>query len=354
MQYFKPGDESEIQELFKLVFGKEMGKTESKNHWQWEFNNNPNGKAEILLAVDKDRIVGHYAVIPWKMRIQDREVMGTFSLDSMVHPDYQGQRIFTILASSLYEDIGKKNMPITYGFPNENSMHGIFTKLSWSEISALPVLQKTFNFKKVITMALKSNIFGRIGSIFFKRKRICETPATEGDEWKIERLDNFNEEFDSIFDQGSTQFNVITVRDYKYLNWRYIEKPENDYECFGISKGSQKYGYIVVEKEEKFDLTSGFIVDYFSRGNNLMLDRKLISWGTDYLNYLGVDIAIAMMFNHTPYYKLFRKLGYFSIPRKMFPKDIYFGVRENNDDVNFNIVCDTRSWYLSWGDTDVI
>jgi hypothetical protein len=258
------------------------------------------------------------------------------------------------LASSLYEDLGKKNMPITYGFPNENSRHGIFTKLNWTEISDLHVLQKTFNFEKVISKALKANIFRRIGSIFLKRKKIYKMPVIEGDNWKIEKLNSFNEEFDSIFDQGATHFNVLTVRDSKYLNWRFIEKPENDYECFVISTESQKYGYIVVKKEEKFDLTSGFIVDYFSRGDNSELDRKLISWGTDYINFLGVDVAVAMMFNHTSYYRIFRKLGYFRIPRKLFLKDIYFGARKNNDDIDFNIVCNKRNWYLTWGDTDVI
>ena len=48
MRYFKSRDELEIQELFKLVFGKEMGKTESKNHWAWEYENNPDGKGEVL------------------------------------------------------------------------------------------------------------------------------------------------------------------------------------------------------------------------------------------------------------------------------------------------------------------
>lgn len=135
-----------------------MRKTESKKRWEWEYHRNPDREEEVLLAADKEQIVGYYAVIPWRMRIQNRQVIGTLSLDTMVYPDYRGQRIFTTLASSLYKDLGKRNMTITYGFPNENSRHGIFNKLNWTEISDLHVLQKTFNFEKVISNALKSNI----------------------------------------------------------------------------------------------------------------------------------------------------------------------------------------------------
>lgn len=353
-QYYKPGDEHEIQELFKLVFGKEMGKSESKDHWNWEFMKNPNGPGEILLAVDHNKIVGHYAVIPEKIKIKDKQVMGTLSLDTMVHPDYQGQRIFTILASSLYEDIGKKDMPITYGFPNKNSIHGITSTLDWVEISTLPVLQLTIGSEKVITKALKSKILGKMGSLFVGKKRLSERPETSGKDWEIEKIDIFDEEFDDIFNHGAANIKVITVRDNKYLNWRFIEKPENDYECFCIFKNDKKYGYIVLKSEEKFDLNSGFVVDYFSKRSDPELDTLLISWGMDYLNYHGVDIVIAMMFSHIPYYKIFRKLGYFRIPRKMFPKDIYFSARKNNEDVDFNMVSDKNSWYLTWGDTDVI
>jgi GNAT superfamily N-acetyltransferase len=331
-RYYLPGDESEIQELFKFVFKREMGKTESKEHWDWEFLKNPSGLGEILLAVDKDKIVGHYAVIPERIKIKGIPSVGTLSLDTMVHPDYQGQRIFTKLATSLYEDIGKKGMPITYGFPNQNSIHGIVNKLEWKEIATLPVLQLTISAEKVITKALGSKLLGKAGSLFLGKKRLI----------------------DQVFDQGSSGMEIALIRDSRYLNWRYIEKPENDYVCFSISGKEQKYGYIVLKIEEKFDFNSAFIVDYFSRGDEPSLDRHLISWATDFLNYKDTDIIVVVMFPHIAYYKIFRKLGYIRVPKRFFPKDIYFCARKNTDDIDFDLIRDSRNWYLTWGDTDVV
>lgn len=353
-RYYRPGDESEIQELFKFVFKREMGKTESKEHWGWEFLKNPSGLGKILLAVDKDKIVGHYAVIPERIKIKGMPYVGTLSLDTMVHPDYQGQHIFTKLATSLYDDIGKKGMPITYGFPNQNSIHGIVNKLNWEEIATLPVLQLTIDAEKVITKALGSRLLGKAGSLFLGKKRLKETPNTEGKDWRIEKVEIFDTEFDQIFDQGSSGMDIALVRDSRYLNWRFIEKPENDYECFSISGKEQKYGYIVLKIEEKFDFSSAFIIDYFSRGNNPSLDRHLISWGTDYLNYRGMDIIVVVMFPHLAYYKIFRKQGYFRIPKRLFPKDIYFCARQNTDDIDFDLIRNSRNWYLTWADTDFV
>jgi hypothetical protein len=353
-RYYKPGDESRIQELFKFVFNRDMGKSESREHWDWEFLKNPSGLGEIMLAVDGEKIVGHYAVIPERIKIKGVPVVGTLSLDTMVHPDYQGQQIFTKLATSLYEDIGKKGMPITYGFPNQNSIHGIVNKLQWKEIATLPVLQLTIGAEKVITRALGSRLLGKAGSLFFGRKRLKETPASEGKEWKVEKVTAFGEEFDQIFDQGSAGMNVTLIRDSKYLNWRFIEKPENDYESFSIADKERTYGYIVLKIEEKFDLKSAFITDYFSRGDNPSLDRQLISFGTDYLNWRGVDIIVVVMFPHISYYKILRKLGYFRIPKRLFPKDIYFCARTNSEEFDFDNLIDSRNWYLTWGDTDVV
>lgn len=351
---YQPGDERQIQELFRLVFEKEMGKTESKLHWEWEFKDNPSGPAEILLAVDGDRIVGHYAVIPQRFKIRDRRIMATLSLDTMVHPDYQGQRIFTRLAADSYEQIARKGMPMTYGFPNKNSIHGIVNKLNWEEIAVLPVLQKTIDSEKVISRALGSRLAGKAGSLLMGKKRVRAEPPTEGKEWRIERITSFGLEFDEIFERGAASMDVILVRDSRYLNWRFIQKPENDYECFCISGPKGIYGYIVFKIDEKFDFNSAFIMDYFSRGDEPHLDGRLISWGTDYLNYRGVDIIVVAMFSHIPYFRFFRKRGYFRIPRRLFPKDIHFCARKNADDIDFELLRRKRSWYLTWGDTDVV
>jgi GNAT superfamily N-acetyltransferase len=351
---YRPGDEREIQDLFRFVFGKEMGKTESERHWEWEFKENPSGPGEILLAVDQDRIVGHYAVIPQRFKVKGRRVMGTLSLDTMVHPDYQGQRIFTRLALALYDDIGGKGMPLTYGFPNKNSIHGIVNKLRWEEIAVLPVLQKTIDSKRVISRVTGSRLAGRAGSLLMGSKRIKDRPPPEGEGWRIEEIASFGREFDEIFKRGAAGMDVVLVRDSQYLDWRFIRKPENDYECFAIYGPKGLYGYIAFKIEEKFDFNSAFVMDYFSAGDEPALDGRLIAWGTDYLSYRGVDIIVVAMFPHTPYYRLFRKRGYFRIPRRLFPKDIYFCARKNSGEIDFDLIRNKRSWYLTWGDTDVV
>ncbi len=356
MLYYQDGDETQIIELFRMVFEKEMGKTESELHWNWENKQNVSGHGEILLAKDGDRIVGQYAVIPVTFQVKGERVPGTLSLDTMVHPDYRGQRMFTLLANKLYDDLGKKGIPITYGFPNGNSAHGFFNKLQWEEIADPPMMVKTIETEKIIAKATKSRMAGKIGSLIIGGKRVSLAPATSAKEWTIAPIKRFSRDFNTVFEEGSKNYNILLARDSVFLNWRFVDRPESEYQCYSITpEGQDKpYGYIVLAKEDKMDIISGFLVDYFSCGNRPDLDKALIAYGSDLLNYQGVDAIVALMFDHSPYYSIIKKQGFMKVPRKRFPKDIYFGGRKNNDDIDFDMVKDKSSWYLTWGDTDVI
>jgi len=148
--------------------------------------------------------------------------------------------------------------------------------------------------------------------------------------------------------------NVVAIRDSKYLNWRYFQKPEFLYHCFSVSRGGQTYGYAVTTMQQKLDLKLGILVDYFSAGDDPGLDRQLIAFATDFLNYKQAAVILAMMFPHTRYYPLLKKVGYHRLPRKLFPQDLYFGARTNNDDIRPEAVWDEKNWYLTWGDSDLV
>src|SRR4030043_2047946 len=84
-------DSEQILSLRELVFGEFEKEKLSDQFWKWEFVDGPDGKAYIYVAVDEGNVVGHLADIPRRFSVNGHMVLGTFSVDLMVHPDYRGE-----------------------------------------------------------------------------------------------------------------------------------------------------------------------------------------------------------------------------------------------------------------------
>ena len=87
------GDEKLIVKLYKEVFRKEL----PIQNWHWKYNTFSEAGKYIFLAFDKSRCIGQYALIPYKLNSYGETIQALLSLDSMIHPDYQGRRFFSEL-----------------------------------------------------------------------------------------------------------------------------------------------------------------------------------------------------------------------------------------------------------------
>ena len=86
----------------------------------WLYRLNPVGKAETFNVWKGDSIVGHYAAIPIIANLFGNEERGLLSLNTVVHPDYQGRGYFKSLALSTYEEAKLRNAGFVIGVGNAN------------------------------------------------------------------------------------------------------------------------------------------------------------------------------------------------------------------------------------------
>lgn len=131
-----------IQKLFQEAFGKAI----SDDLWDWAYQKNPFGSPIVSMAFFKDRLVGHYAVIPMDLSKENKTIKGYLSMTTMVSTDFRGKQLFTTLANRVYDRISEKNEPtIVFGFPNDQSAPGFIKKLGWnvSENFHVVALQQT-------------------------------------------------------------------------------------------------------------------------------------------------------------------------------------------------------------------
>jgi len=103
---YRDGDEEAISELESAVYGELQDKDQWRRWWHWMYKDNPGGTGLIWLAEDAVKLVGHYPLIPVRLKLGNQIVKASQNLDQMTHPDYRHQGIATNLGRQTLNEAG--------------------------------------------------------------------------------------------------------------------------------------------------------------------------------------------------------------------------------------------------------
>lgn len=127
-----------ISTLFLESFGKPL----SRELWDWAYLDNPYGDPLVSIATCNNKVVGHYAVIPFDLRDSKASLSGFLSMTTMVSPDYRRLKLFQKLADRVYSRIEMRNNPaVVFGFPNDSSAPGFIKRLGWKILENYTVVK---------------------------------------------------------------------------------------------------------------------------------------------------------------------------------------------------------------------
>lgn len=121
--------------LFRTCFPKATHL--SVNYLRWLYANNPAGYAVGFDAYEGDRLAGHYACVPARMVLDGEHTNALLSLNTAVHPDFQGKFLFTKLAKMTYEYAASSQFDFIYGVANAYSTPGFVKRLGFQLIRPL-------------------------------------------------------------------------------------------------------------------------------------------------------------------------------------------------------------------------
>ena len=244
MFFLKPyqeGDEERIVPLFNEVFNAQR----RIKHWTWKYENNPCGRGVAALAVDSSsNIAGHLSAYPVRffslipgsesfVALQAGDVMtsracrniglGPTSILSRVN-DYFSDR----LCSGRY--------PFFYGFNTGNMRKYSERYLGYEYIDPVPfyTLQRCTDFEPG---------WKRWSRRFFERVN-------------LKKINQPDAELDVFFDSVAADYEMIAVRDQRYLQWRYFDSPDSVYCMYGLYFAGRLSGWAVF-KENGDELIMG-------------------------------------------------------------------------------------------------
>jgi len=336
-----------ILSLRGAVFREEEKDKMDPRFWGWEFLEGPDGQGLIYIVEDERKIVGHFADVPRWFSVQGESVLGTLSLDLMVHPDYWRRGIFEALGRYGIERVRKQNGLFLIAFPIRRETIQGLKKIGWEEVAKLPVLVYPVRFSGIINrylhFPLLSFLAGGVARLlFFLFRRLERGNGTEKIE--IEEMHLLDDQFDHFWQKALSLYPIMGVRNRNYLTWRYLRHPTRTYAIYRAKKSGEMKGYIVLRKVELLNFNSAVIVDLLALDEVTL--AALVEKGIQHSQQKGTDLLAFMVPQGHPYDKILRKRGFLPSP-KAFQFMVYF--HSKREMLNF-----PEKWYVNWGDTDVI
>jgi len=335
-----------ILELTKTTFG-DVEITDSL-YFDWQYRNNPEGKAIVLLAIDDskdDLIIGTNAIIRTRLIIDGEETISFFACNAQVHPDYRKKGIFYKLLLSTSSSARDNGISSIFAFPNNNSFSA-YIKEDAVKITNLPLLVRPIRFSQYFHSPIKQIL--KPFDIFWKKKKIFP--------YSIEQLNgNFDDSFEILAKKTSKRISVIGSRNKEFLNWRYKEHPTRKYQIFTLKQTNKLIGYIITKihffNKNKIGVIVDYMIDSDIRDKNQL--KSLIDKAISYFWDNNVSVAIATCNEGLLENELLHSSGFFVLPSFLKPEPLHFMVRILDDDKKHVKLAKFENWFFSFGDYDV-
>ena len=327
-------------------------KVEQPEYHEWKCRRNPAEPGYIWLVEDGGRIVATASMTPKKMKILGKEALAAETGDTFTLPEYQGKGIFTSLVKNTTAEAVGKGIGFIYGLPNKNSLPGYLSKLDYRQVTSpqLYYLGRPLNIKKILGQRIGSRSIASVLSpllevvswVVFKLCVIRSGKSTVS----ISQGSTFPEDIEELWPRVSTSYDVMLVRDNKYLEWRYVAAPNRYLILIARNKEGEISGYMVARISDVEDRRVGFIVDFLCLEDSPKVFRRLFFTLLEVFRANKVDHISTWAMKGSFYYKNLVKLGF--LPWTKIPLICY------KSELGHQILDKAYKWHFTQGDSDGI
>lgn len=331
--------------LYKECFDNN-GSFKVKENIEWQFFKNKE-KYYVNIAFDEtlNKPAAIYASFGVKFKIENQIYAASQTMDIITDVNYRGKGLFTDLAKNLYPEAYNNNIALMYAFPNGKSIHGFIKNLNWHKIDPLPFIIKPLKTKYFTD---KISILKKLPNLPLSFKNYKEDKSI-----KIKIVDNFDKKVNELWAEFSKNIKIAVNRDKQYLDWRYIDKPNQNYIIANAYQNDKLVGFVVFVTKEKHNGKIGYIMEFIYLPENKKAAKQLLNFATTKIKNENADCILAWCLDHSPSYKTFSKKWFITLPEKIRPIELHFAYRVFNEKLKETIQ-NRKNWYISYSDSDTV
>jgi len=320
-----------------------------QDYYEWKYFKNPIQTGEAWIVEDKDKIVGLLGTTPKKIKILNKKIVVAELGDGLTHPDYQRKGIFSSLVKITLDKTLEKGINLIYGESNKRTLPGE-RKAGYEIVPYLGLKNfiKPHNIKKIISLKIKNKILtassaSLLNILLYKFSNV-KKPSKLNKYININNTSYFDTKFNDFFDYVSKRYDIILERNREYLNWRYIEHPDN-YDTYLARDTNNILGYLVTKIGYYAHLKVGYIADFLTV-ENANVFKNLLLVAIYEFHKKNVDLISCWALKKSMYAKVLKSAGF--LPFNNIPVIIY------KSEIGNKIINGKYKWHFTMGDTDNI
>ncbi|MFB3881419.1 MAG: GNAT family N-acetyltransferase [Armatimonadota bacterium] len=335
---YQPEDAEKLCRLQAAVFG--IART--PDYWQWKYRANPAGDDRTWVAEDAETgsIVGMNGLVPIRVGVRGEQMTALQSLDIAVEEDYR--RHFVHLEIARRQD--SSDCAFVFAFGETVTVKVSTALMGYIAVGPTPRVAKPLSLQPCVPPRWRA--VARLGDPAFRwvaRGRAVSPPSGA----EIVPISRFDERYDGFWREQATSYPLAVWRDSAYLNWRYLDVPEEGYESFGVERQGEILGFTVLHLVSVAGRPRGRILELAAANDDPAITRALLSHAVGRFIERGAEMAAAWIFASDPRWSAMRELGFVSRPRA----GRQMVVLPVSSAVPPEMAANAANWRISWGDS---
>jgi hypothetical protein len=164
----------------------------------------------------------------------------------------------------------------------------------------------------------------------------------------VTRIEAFDERVDELCARVRNPEQATVVRDHRYLNWRYPQRPDATYLMFGLERAARLDGFLVARMSTYLGMRWGNLIDFLAADYARDLPALLAVAMEEFRR--GQVAAVSCYATDLAARGALFRSGFFPIPQRKPIRFVHFIRPDRPDLAKFKAV---KAWYLTMGDGDL-
>ena len=321
----------------------------TRPYYDWLYRANPAGEGLIWYAATGDAEVpsaGHYAVVPLRVAVAGEPVMASLSLNTLTHPRYRRQGVFTTLAERVYAACRARGIAFTYGFPNPSSHPGFAGPLGFTTIGRLPLLVAPLGGpgggRPLVALAARAArpLSALVRAWYRGPRAAVREERADSDVW------------DALWTAVRGKYPVRGVRAARHVAWRYGRCPTRRYRLYAARDARGVRGFVATRVDRILGMRAGLVVDLVVRPGDGAALAGLLEAALAEFATAQAALAVALASPHTEEHVGLRHAGFFPCPRALEPQPFPVILRRHAEAPP--VPDRLTAWLLAMGDYDAV
>lgn len=151
-KFSETNDFAQQRELYRECFPESVDQpTETTDHYFWKFSLSPIAPASYQYGayLDSD-LVGYYAAIPFRYRINNQTILGGMVCDVMTGKKARGKGVFTKLGVYSTECMQGAGLDFAIGYPIRPEVIPGHLKAGWTIVQRMPIYVKVLRTNTIL------------------------------------------------------------------------------------------------------------------------------------------------------------------------------------------------------------